>query len=329
MHMAADDALETITNHGTDRSKQEVSDTYEALLRAELERLAALKAENAQGDARPGAPDAGIARLQSLAAAASGPADLSSSFPWSRIAVRPWTPSQAQLPALLKVAAGAEQFRSLRARMYEYRDFNKLKSILVCSGLPQEGKSFVAANLALSLAQQRNGRVLLIDADLRRYTLNKLLGAPHQPGLAEYLAGRAEALDVMQRPDLDRIEDPKIRAAVQNLTFIPAGDGGETVVDMSTSGRFKQLIEYVSPAFDWVVVDSSPVNLVADAVHYARDCDGVLLVVRSGATRYEMAQKAVAEFKQGSVIGVVLNGSSDAPSAGYYGYGYGAESAGR
>ena len=322
MQIAAEEAFEQ-TQDGTNRSQEAVSDTYEALLRAELERLTALKRDGEQGNSREteNASEGNLARLQSMAAAASGPADLSGCFPWARIAKRPWNPSAAQLPTLQKVAAGAEQFRSLRARMYEYRDFNKLKSVLVCSGLPQEGKSFVAANLALILAQQRNGRVLLIDADLRRYTLDKLLGTTHKPGLAEYLAGRAELLDVMQQADLDRIGDPKIRTAVQNLTYIPAGDGGETVVDLGTSSRFKQMMEYVSPAFDWIIVDSSPVNLVSDAVHYAHDCDGVLLVVRSGATRYEMAQKAVAEFKQGSVIGVVLNGSADAPRASYYGYG--------
>ena len=313
-----------------------MSNIYEALLRAELERLG----KSAQTDAgAPGTAEAEstLSRLQGLAAAAAAseqnaaaPASATPSAPaftLDQVRVRPWQPSLQQLPALVKVAAGAEQFRSLRARVYEYRDFNKLKTILVCSGLPQEGKSFVAANLGLILAQQRNGKVLLIDADLRRYTLDKLLGAPHTPGLAEYLMGKADVLDVMQRCDLNSIPDEKTRAALANLTFIPAGAGGENVVDLGTSGRFKQLINTVSPAFDWVVVDSSPVNLVADAVHYARECDGVLLVVRAGTTRYEMAQRAAAEFKSGSIIGVVLNGSTDAPRAGYYGYG--AETAGQ
>jgi capsular exopolysaccharide synthesis family protein len=307
-----------------------VSKIYEALLRAELERLGTNTDKPAPDPAQT--PEASLARLQSVAAAAAvqqqTPAAEEPGFPIDRVAIREWKPQVDRLPSLLKVAAGAEQFRSLRARMYEYRDLNKLKSILVCSGLPQEGKSFVAANLALILAQGRSSRVLLIDADVRRYTLDKLLGAPHTPGLAEYLMGKAEVLDVMQRPDLDRLGDRKIAAALSNITFIPAGAGGDSVVDLGTSGRFAQLMQQVEPYFDWVIVDSSPVNLVSDAVHYAHDCDGVLLVVRSGTTKYEMAQKAVAEFKQGSVIGVVLNGSTDAPRAGYYGYGYDTEAGG-
>lgn len=306
-----------------------MSQIYEALLQAELERLKALS-QQGKSDS-PDQAQINLAVLQSVAAAAAATPEASAkkpgdSFPWERIAVREWKPSLPQLPALDRISAGAEQFRSLRSRLYEYRDFNKLKSILVSSGDPQEGKSFVAANLALSLAHQRSGRVLLIDADLRRYTLNQLLGAPVDPGLSDYLAGNADLLEIMQRPDMSHFPDEKRYASLSRLTFIPAGTGDETVVDLSTTGRFKQLMDTVEPLFDWIVVDSSPVNLVSDAVRYAHDCDGVLMVVRSGTTRYEMAQRAQAEFKSGSIIGVVLNGSPDAPRASYYGYGYGAES---
>lgn len=301
-----------------------MSKIYEALLRAELERLG----KSAPDTGSAVEPEVTLARLQAAAAAAEQataetPAH---AFPWERIARVPWNVSTEQLPAMLKVAVGAEQFRSLRARMYEYRDFNKLKSILICSGMPQEGKSFVAANLAVSLAQQRSGKVLLIDGDLRRFTLNKILGTRSEPGISEYLMGKADAFDVMQQPDLERFSDPKTADALQNLVFIPAGHGGEQVVDLNTSERFHELLALAAPAFEWIVVDSSPVNLVSDAVHYARDCDGVLLVVRSGVTRYELAQRAAAEFKTGSVLGVVLNGSTEAPRAGYYGYEYSGES---
>ena len=83
-----------------------------------------------------------------------------------------------QLPALEHRGAAVEQFRSLRSRMQEFRDLNTLKSILISSGLPQEGKSFVAANLAISFARHKAHRVLLIDGDMRRSSLHKLLGAP-------------------------------------------------------------------------------------------------------------------------------------------------------
>jgi capsular exopolysaccharide synthesis family protein len=314
-----------------------MSKIYESLLQAELERL---RSGAAPGDAKESdatlqtetpQPETTPSGLNSSARAANGhsrqpasgaaPAAVAA-FPWDRIAVRSWKPSLPQLPSLLRTAPEAEQFRSLRARLYEYRDFNKLKSVLVSSGMPQEGKSFVAANLALILAHQRASKVLLIDADLRRYSLDKVLGCEVSPGLADYLSGKAEPIDIMQRADVPRPTEDKPVSPLANLTLIPAGVGGEAVADLGTNGRFRQLLDEVGPAFDWVIVDSSPVNLVSDAVHYAHECDGVLLVVRSGVTKYEVAQRAQAEFKAGSVIGVVLNASTDAPASGYYGYGY-------
>ncbi len=89
---------------------------------------------------------------------------------------RTWTPSYERLPALQDRGGAVEQFRSLRSRIFELRDISPLKSILVTSGLPQEGKSFIATNLAISLARHKNSKVLLIDGDMRRYTLHQLLG---------------------------------------------------------------------------------------------------------------------------------------------------------
>jgi protein-tyrosine kinase len=305
-----------------------MSKIYESLLQAELERLrtgapppegSATDGETLQPDsAEPIEPASNGATNGARLTIAARP----DAFPWHQIAVRPWKPSLPHLPSLFRTAPEAEQFRSLRARLYEYRDFNRLKSVLICSGMPQEGKSFVAANLALILAQQRGSKVLLIDADLRRYSLDKLFGCALSPGLADYLAGNATALDILQRADVPVAAEDKPPSPLANLTIIPAGEGGDSVADLGTNGRFKQLLDELGSAFDWIIVDSSPVNLVSDAVHYAHECDGVLLVVRSGVTKYEIAQRAQAEFKAGSIIGVVLNASTEAPVGGYYGYGY-------
>ena len=92
-----------------------------------------------------------------------------------------------------------EQFRSLRSHVYQARYEAPLKTILIASGMPSEGKSFIAANLAVSLARNSIHNILLIDADLRRPTLHDLLGAPNTPGLSDYLAGKADLVDVMQR----------------------------------------------------------------------------------------------------------------------------------
>jgi protein-tyrosine kinase len=248
------------------------------------------------------------------------PADLDSSIDLTKIRAVAWTPSRAQLPALDERGSAIEQFRSLRSRMQEFRDLNTLKALLVSSGLPQEGKSFVAANLALSFARHKAGRVLLIDGDMRRATLHKMLGAPQGPGLTEYLAGDATIVDIMQRPISDNPDQP-LPIGLASLTFIPAGTEHDKAADLSGNRRFDQLVKAVSPHFDWIVVDSSPVNLVSDGVNLARACDAVLLVARCGVTKYPVTQRAIAELKASKVLGLVLNAVKDPPvTGGYYGY---------
>ena len=232
-----------------------------------------------------------------------------------------WNLAAAHLPALLERGPAIEQFRSLRSRIYEARDIRPVKSILVTSGLPQEGKSFVSTNLALGLARHKNSKVLLIDGDMRRYTVHELLGTESHPGLADYLAGKATAEEIMQRAE--ETEDPNAgaRAVVQNLTFIPGGNGGDKAADLSGNARFGELLRTVSPYFDWIIIDSSPVLPVSDAVNLARSCDGVLLVARSGVTKYPVAQRAASELRASNILGFVLNAVHEAPQVGsYYGY---------
>ncbi len=236
-----------------------------------------------------------------------------------RIPTQIWHPVFAQLPALLERGSEVEQFRSLRSRMQEFRDLNSLKSLMISSGLPQEGKSFIAINLAISFARHKSGRVLLIDGDMRRSSLHKILGCPNEPGLTEYLSGKNTVVDVMQR-GLGHDGNP-LHAGLASLTFIPGGTDPEHAADLSGNSRFRELIEAATPHFDWIVVDTPPVNLVADGVNLARSCDGVLLIARGGVTKYEVAQRALAELKASKVLGFVLNAVTKPPVAGgYYGY---------
>jgi protein-tyrosine kinase len=239
----------------------------------------------------------------------------------SRIVARPWALSLAQLPALLERGPAVEQFRSLRSRIYELRDISPLKTILVSSGVPQEGKSFISTNLALSLARHKNSKVLLIDGDMRRYTLHQILGCESHPGLADYLAGKADVLEVMQRPEALQTPTAGATPILPNLTFIAGGNGGDKAADLSGSPRFGELIRQASPHFDWIIVDSSPVLPVSDAVNLARWCDGVLLVARGGVTKFPVAQRAQSELKASKILGFVLNAVQETPEVGgYYGY---------
>jgi protein-tyrosine kinase len=239
----------------------------------------------------------------------------------SKIPTRPWALSLVQLPALLERGPAVEQFRSLRSRIFELRDISPLKTILVSSGLPQEGKSFVSTNLALSLARHKNSKVLLIDGDMRRYTLHQILGCESHPGLADYLAGKASVVEVMQRPEPLQPATAGATPMLPNLTFIAGGNGGDKAADLSGSPRFGELIRLAAPHFDWIIVDSSPVLPVSDAVNLARSCDGVLLVARGGVTKFPVAQRAQSELKASHILGFVLNAVLEAPEVGsYYGY---------
>lgn len=159
---------------------------------------------------------------------------------------------------------------------------------------------------------------------MRRYTLHQLLGCQPHPGLADYLAGKAEMMEVMQRSAEVPGADKQRSAILPNLTFIAGGNGGDKAADLSGNPRFGELIRAASPYFDWIIVDSSPVLPVSDAVNLARSCDGVLLVARGGVTKFPVAQRAQSELKAANVLGFVLNAVQKQPQAGsYYGYGYG------
>lgn len=237
----------------------------------------------------------------------------------------PWTPSKIAFPTLEERGETVEQFRGLRSRIYELRYQDPLKTILVSSGMPAEGKTFVAANLAVSLARNKNNGIVLIDADLRRPSLNNILGAPNTPGLSEYLAGSADLKDILQRSQ--PAAPGKAANSIPNLYFIPAGVGGDNSSELVAGHRVEELIAQLSAHFDWIIIDTPPVLAFADAVDLARAADAVLLVARGASTPFDVAQRAQAAFANSRLLGFVLNAVKDAPKNGsYYYYGsYGAD----
>ena len=211
------------------------------------------------------------------------------------------------------VPSGAEQFRTLRSRLYRMRETKPLNMLLVTSSTPAEGKTFVAANLAQALVRQHGCRVLLIDADMRAPRLHQILGVPAGPGLAEYLQGGRTELEVMQK------------GLEEELYFIQAGSHVTHPAELISNGGLKQLLARVSGLFDWIIMDSPPVLPVSDAVVLATMCDGVLFVVRAGTTPAVVSQKACQQLQDANIIGVVLNSADDSAGSGsYYQYsGYG------
>jgi capsular exopolysaccharide synthesis family protein len=200
-------------------------------------------------------------------------------------------------------APGTEQFRTLRSRLLQIKEKQPLKKILITSALREEGRSFVAANLAQVLACQQGRRALLIDGDLRYPALHVSLGVPTKPGLADYLRGDADELEILRHGQME------------NLFLLPAGSEAADPAGLAVSNRWKQLLDRMEPLFDWIIIDSPAAVLVSDASVLAAACDGVLIVVRAQATPADAASKIRQQFLDQRLLGVVLNGAPAKPSA--------------
>jgi capsular exopolysaccharide synthesis family protein len=191
--------------------------------------------------------------------------------------------------------SGPERFRTLRSRLYKVASTRKLQKILITSSLAGEGKTFVTANLAQSIVQQPELRVLLIDADLRSSRLHLLFGAPNGPGLSDYLRGEADEYAVIQK------------GMKENLFLIPGGTLASNPSELLLSDKMKHLLNLAVTSFDWIILESPPSLPVHDASVLAELMDGVLFVIRAGSTDAEIAERTVAEFQGKNLLGVVLN----------------------
>jgi protein-tyrosine kinase len=202
----------------------------------------------------------------------------------------------------------AEQFRTLRSRLYRFRDAKPIRTLLITSTSKGEGKSFVSLNLAQAIARQHERRALLIDADLRASRLHVRMGAPSAPGLADYLAGEADEFAIIQAD------------AKEDLFFIPAGRSVSNPTELLANNRLSGLLARLAPVFEWIIVDAPPVLPVSDASVLARMCDGVIFVLRAGETAFDLAQTACQEFKENNLLGAVLNGADEQAMYGVYSY---------
>jgi protein-tyrosine kinase len=295
-----------------------MSRIHDALKRAEQERATSLG-----GHVEPALveTEAEPVLMPTAAEASSGAAampSLSSALTYetllARCPVESWNPDSRTMLFFQSDdnRRGAEEFRTLRSRLYQIREKMPLTKLMVTSALPKEGKSFVAANLAQVLVRQHGRRVLLIDADLRNPGMHRHLGAKQTPGLSDYLIGASDEFAILHRGQMD------------NLFFVPAGQVASGAPELLSNGRLKLLLQRVEPLFDWIVLDSPPVIPVADSTVLSNFCDGVLMVVRSYATPCDLAARARAEFEDKLLLGVVLNGAptDQGSRSGYY-YNYG------
>ncbi len=189
-----------------------------------------------------------------------------------------------------------EALRTLRTNVIFSSTQDGARSIVVTSTGPGEGKSVVASNLAIALANSGH-RVLLLDADMRKPKIHEIFKCSQEPGLSNLIVGQAKASEVVSK------------SLVPGLWVLPAGRIPPNGAELLGSQRSRQFLSSLKEHFDWIIVDSPPVMAVADAVVMAHEASGVLFVVGSEMTSRHLAKHAVESLDQGRArfVGAVLN----------------------
>jgi protein-tyrosine kinase len=187
-----------------------------------------------------------------------------------------------------------EQFRRLAGTLHEAHQARDLRSVMVTSASPGDGKTLTAINLALVLSESYRYRVLLIDADLRRPSITGVVNIAGGTGLSEAL----------------RSATPQKLALAQltsRLTVLPAGGPTMNSIEALVSPRMKQILDEASSKFDWVILDAPPLGATADARLLSQMAGGTLFVIRAGKSQSTEVQRAIDTLGRDQILGVVLN----------------------
>ncbi len=209
-----------------------------------------------------------------------------------------------------------EQFRQLCAKLGLYRRKSDKKKILVTSSISGEGKSFISSNLANSLALSGK-KVVLLDMDLRKPNTTNLYNLAAENGLIDYLKGEAKFNNILHPSKENDL-----------LQIIPAGTKGGYHSKLLLNGRMEILFDYLTDNFDYIVIDSAPLDLVSEVNFLSEFCDKTLFVVRHGHTPKRIIQRLrqSAKLAPFNDVGIVFNGvKKRGMIKGDYGYGYGIE----
>lgn len=205
----------------------------------------------------------------------------------------------------------SEQFKILRTNILFPLAGNPPRSILLTSTAPGEGKTFAAANLAISIALNINRYVMLIDADLRWPQMHTRFGFPPVPGLSNFLA---------EGQDLSTL---LLHTKVEKLTLLPAGPPPTNPSELISSERMANLLTEVTTRYPdrLIVIDAPPLAMAAETAVLARQVDGILVVVRYGSTQREALADLIQRVGEKKILGSIVNRVETADSR-YYGYKY-------
>ena len=187
-----------------------------------------------------------------------------------------------------------EQYRRLAAALHRNRELTGIRVVMITSAAVGEGKTLTAANLALTLSESYQKKVLLIDADLRRPAVQSVFRLHEGPGLGEGLiATNGRKMPVHRISPL--------------LSIITAGLPTSDPISRLTSERMRRLLDEARETFEWIIIDTPPVALLPDANLLSEMVDGAILVIRAHGTSYQLVQRAVDAIGRDKIIGTVLN----------------------
>lgn len=201
--------------------------------------------------------------------------------------------------------AASEQFSLLRARVLAAAKKHDIRTICVTSSVAGEGKTFVAANLALALAAESEKGVVLVDGYLRKPGLYQMLGVPDTTGLADFIQSN--------RNDIDSV----IIDTDRQFSFIPAGRIPANPLALINSEKMGWFISELRKRYDFVIIDTPPTAPLADTDSLASLADGVVLVIEAAKTPMKIIQRTVKMLNKHKIIGSVLNGIKEVPSLQY------------
>lgn len=207
-----------------------------------------------------------------------------------------------------------EAYKSLRTNLEFLSATSNCKTILITSSVPEEGKSNVAINLAMTLAAS-NKRVILVDCDMRKSAISRYLRIPrNRPGLTNVITSK----------DVSTLPDSLVRLKDNDITVLPVGTIPPNPAELLASSTTEKIFKALQNAFDYVIVDTPPVSVVTDAAVLCRVADGVLLVVRPGVTTIQGAQlsKKNLEAVDAHILGVIMNGYNAKKTGRRDGYSY-------
>lgn len=213
-----------------------------------------------------------------------------------------------------------EAYKSIRTNIMLSVMKKGCKIIVVSSSMANEGKTTTTTNLAISISQA-DQRVLLIDGDLRKPKVHHYFSIPNAPGLTNYLGAAANSRSA-QKVDLFSIIHP---TEYKNLSVIASGSIPPNPAEVLGSEMMSEFIKEISQHFDYIIIDTPPINVVSDALPVIRESDGVVMVVRSNSSTHPELQKALDSLKfiDAKILGFVVNYESENRSKhGYYKYNY-------